>query len=85
MINTLIPLTGDSNVVREKYKKFRFMKKEYLSPEMQVVKISLIKMLAQSGEVIPGPGTGTGDPLTKEYNDVSNDNTNGSNIWDKEW
>lgn len=51
---------------------------------MQVVKISLINMLAQSGEVIPGPG-GEGDPLTKEYNDVSNDNTNGSNIWDKEW
>lgn len=60
------------------------MKKEYLSPEMQVVKISLINMLAQSGEVIPGPG-GEGEPLTKEYNDVSNDNTNGSNIWDKEW
>ena len=60
------------------------MKKEYLSPEMQVVKISLINMLAQSGEVIPGSG-GEGEPLTKEYNDVSNDNTNGSNIWDKEW
>ena len=60
------------------------MKKEYLSPEMQVVKISLINMLAQSGEVIPGTG-GEGEPLTKEYNDVSNDNTNGSNIWDKEW
>ena len=60
------------------------MKKEYLSPEMQVVKISLINMLAQSGEVIPGR-PGEGDPLTKEYNDVSNDNTNGSNIWDKEW
>ena len=51
---------------------------------MQVVKISLINMLAQSGEVIPGR-PGEGDPLTKEYNDVSNDNTNGSNIWDKEW
>lgn len=85
MVNTLIPLTGDSNVVREKYKKFRFMKKEYLSPEMQVVKISLINMLAQSGEVIPGPG-GDGEPLTKEYNDVSNDNTTtGGSIWDNEW
>ena len=83
MINTLIPLTGDSNVVREKHKKFRFMKKEYLSPEMQVVKISMnINILAYSlpGSEVPGPAD------TKEYNDVSNDNTtNGGSIWDKEW
>ena len=83
MINTLIPLTGDSNVVREKHKKFRFMKKEYLSPEMQVVKISMnINILANSvpGSEVPGPSD------TKEYNDVSNDNTtSGSNIWDNEW
>ena len=83
MINTLIPLTGDSNVVREKHKKFRFMKKEYLSPEMQVVKISMnINILAYSlpGSEVPGPAD------TMEYNDVSNDNTTkGSNIWDNEW
>ena len=82
MINTLIPLTGDSNVVREKHKKFRFMKKEYLSPEMQVVKISMnINILAQSIVETDKPVI----PDAKEYNDVSNDNTNGSNIWDKEW
>mgnify|MGYP003550517908 CR=1 FL=1 len=63
------------------------MKKEYLSPEMQVVRISLINMLAQSGEVIPGGGGGGGIiPDAKEYNDVSNDNTtNGGTIWDNEW
>ena len=62
------------------------MKKEYLSPEMQVVKVSLINMLAQSGEVIPGGGGGGIIPDAKEYNDVSNDNTtNGGTIWDKEW
>ena len=58
------------------------MNKEYLSPEMQVVKISMdVNILAES---LTFPG-GEGEPLTKEYNDVSNDNTNGSNIWDKEW
>lgn len=49
---------------------------------MQVVKISMnINILAYSlpGSEVPGPAD------TKEYNDVSNDNTNGSNIWDKEW
>ncbi|MBO5888382.1 MAG: hypothetical protein J6Q60_10285 [Bacteroidaceae bacterium] len=59
------------------------MKKEYLSPEMQVVKISMnINILAYSlpGSEVPGPAD------TKEYNDVSNDNTTkGSNIWDNEW
>ena len=82
MINTLIPLTGDSNVVREKHKMFRFMKKEYLSPEMQVVKISMnINILAQSIVETDKPVI----PDAKEYNDVSNDNTNGGSIWDKEW
>lgn len=83
MINTLIPLTGDSNVVREKHKKFRFMKKEYLSPEMQVVKISMdINILAQSVGETDKPVI----PDAKEYNDVSNDNTTtGGSIWDKEW
>lgn len=83
MINTLIPLTGDSNVVREKHKKFRFMKKEYLSPEMQVVKISMnINILAQSIVETDKPVI----PDAKEYNDVSNDNTTtGGSIWDNEW
>ena len=62
-------------------KKFRIMKKEYLSPEMQVVKISLINMIAESvpqGDVVI--------PDAKEYNDVSNDNTTkGGSIWDNEW
>lgn len=53
---------------------------------MQVVKISLINMLAQSGEVIPGGGGTVVAPDAKEYNDVSNDNTtNGGTIWDNEW
>ena len=54
---------------------------------MQVVRISLINMLAQSGEVIPGGGGGGGIiPDAKEYNDVSNDNTTtGGSIWDNEW
>ena len=82
MVNTLIPLTGDSNVVREKHKKFRFMKKEYLSPEMQVVTLSMCNMLAES---VPG-SEGSGPADTKEYNDVSNDNTTkGGSIWDNEW
>ena len=50
---------------------------------MQVVKISMnINILAYSlpGSEVPGPAD------TKEYNDVSNDNTtNGGSIWDKEW
>lgn len=84
MVNTLIPPTGGSDVVRGIQKKLRIMKKEYLSPKMQVVKVSLINMLAQSGEVIPGGGEVI--PDAKEYNDVSNDNTtNGGTIWDNEW
>ena len=58
------------------------MKKEYLSPEMQVVKISMnINILAQSIVETDKPVI----PDAKEYNDVSNDNTNGGSIWDKEW
>jgi hypothetical protein len=57
------------------------MKKEYLSPEMQVVRISLINMLAESV-----PQGGNVIPDAKEYNDVSNDNTTtGGSIWDNEW
>lgn len=83
MINTLIPLTGDSNVVREKYKKFRFMKKEYLSPEMQVVKFTInSNILAASA--IPG-GEGTQVPLTKEENGSTNTTVGGGSIWDNEW
>jgi hypothetical protein len=87
LVNTLIPPTGGSDVARGIQKKQRIMKKEYLSPEIQVVKITLTNMLAQSGETIPGGGGGNGGvPLTKEYNDVSNDNTTtGGSIWDNEW
>ena len=50
---------------------------------MQVVKISMnINILANSlpGSEVPGPAD------TKEYNDVSNDNTTkGGSIWDNEW
>ena len=58
------------------------MKKEYLSPEMQVVRITinsniLAESVPQGDHVIPD---------AKEYNDVSNDNTgNGGTIWDNEW
>lgn len=84
MINTLNPLTGDSNVVREKYKKFRIMKKEYLSPEMQVVKFAMSANIIAASYI--GGGEGSGESATKEYNDVSNDNTTtGGSIWDKEW
>lgn len=49
---------------------------------MQVVRISLINMLAQSIVETDKPVI----PYTKEYNDVSNDNTtNGGTIWDNEW
>ena len=66
-------------------KKLRIMKKEYLSPEIQVVKVSLITNMLSSSTTIDNPG-GSGVPLTKEYNDVSNDNTtNGGSIWDNEW
>lgn len=82
MVNTLIPPTGGSDVVRGIQKKLRIMKKEYLSPEMQVVKVSLINMLAQSIGETDKPVI----PYTKEYNDVSNDNTTtGGSIWDNEW
>lgn len=82
MVNTLIPPTGGSDVVRGIQKKLRIMKKEYLSPEMQVVKISLINMLAQSVGETDKPVI----PYTKENNDVSNDNTTtGGSIWDNEW
>ena len=82
MVNTLIPPTGGSDVARGIQKKLRIMKKEYLSPEMQVVRISLINMLAQSIGETDKPVI----PLTKENNDVSNDNTTtGGSIWDNEW
>lgn len=65
-------------------KKFRIMKKEYLSPEMQVVKFAMSANIIAASYI--GGGEGSGESATKEYNDVSNDNTtNGSNIWDKEW
>ena len=79
MINTLIPLTGDSNVVREKHKKFRFMKKEYLSPETLIVPVTTQGMMAFSSPVIEGEGDEFG---VKEEN---TNTTNGSNIWDNEW
>ena len=65
-------------------KKFRIMKKEYLSPEMQVVKFAMSANIIAASYI--GGGEDSGESATKEYNDVSNDNTtNGSNIWDKEW
>jgi hypothetical protein len=82
LVNTLIPPTGGSDVVRGIQKKLRIMKKEYLSPEMQVVTLSMCNMLAES---VPG-SEGSGPADTKEYNDVSNDNTTtGGSIWDNEW
>ena len=65
-------------------KKLRIMKKEYLSPEMQVVKFTMsVNIIAAS---IIGGGEDSGESATKEYNDVSNDNTTtGGSIWDNEW
>lgn len=78
MVNTLIPLTGDSNVVREKHNKFRFMKKEYLSPETLIVPVTTQGMMAFSSPVEEEEGDVFG---VKEENTA----TNGSNIWDNEW
>ena len=60
------------------------MKKEYLSPEMQVVKFTMsVNILAAS---TIGGGEDSGESATKEYNDVSNSNTtSGGSIWDNEW
>jgi hypothetical protein len=59
------------------------MKKEYLSPEMQVVKFTInSNILAASA--IPG-GEGTQVPLTKEENGSTNTTVGGGSIWDNEW
>ena len=51
---------------------------------MQVVKFAMSANII-AASYIEG-GEGSGESATKEYNDVSNDNTtNGSNIWDNEW
>ena len=84
MVNTLIPPTGGSDVVRGIQKKLRIMKKEYLSPEMQVVKFAMSVNIIAASTI--GGGNEPQIPLNKEYNDVSNDNTgNGGTIWDNEW
>ena len=51
---------------------------------MQVVKFTMsVNIIAAS---IIGGGEDSGESATKEYNDVSNDNTTtGGSIWDNEW
>ena len=60
------------------------MKKEYLSPEIQVVKVSLITNMLSSSTTIDNPG-GSGVPLTKEENGSTNTTVGGGSIWDNEW
>ena len=60
------------------------MKKEYLSPEMQVVKFTMSVNIIAASTI--GGGEDSGESATKEYNDVSNSNTtSGGSIWDNEW
>ena len=60
------------------------MKKEYLSPEIRVVMFSMNSHILAAS--IGGGNDNWGESATKEYNDVSNDNTtNGGSIWDNEW
>ena len=82
MVNTLIPPTGDNDVVRGNQKKLRIMKKEYQKPITFAVPIATAAGLMSGSpvEVNPNPG-GTDDFGVKEENTT----TNGGSIWDKEW
>ena len=83
MVNTLIPPTGGSDVVRGNQKKLRIMKKEYLSPEMQVVKFTINSNILAASEM-PG-GEGDVIPDVKEENGSTNTTVGGGSIWDNEW
>ena len=51
---------------------------------MQVVKFAMSANIIAASYI--GGGEGSGESATKEYNDVSNDNTTtGGSIWDNEW
>lgn len=51
---------------------------------MQVVKFAMSANIIAASYV--GGGEDSGESATKEYNDVSNDNTTkGGSIWDNEW
>lgn len=51
---------------------------------MQVVKFTMSVNIIAASTI--GGGENSGESATKEYNDVSNDNTiTGGSIWDNEW
>lgn len=83
MVNTLIPPTGGSDVVRGIQKKLRIMKKEYLIPQIQLVTLATTNILANSIGFTGGEGD-TDDFGVKEENGSTN-TTNGGTIWDNEW